>query len=256
MKKLVYILMLIVVFIGIESLADENVTKQDIKDLNSSIIKKIDAMDKYSAIKSHLVPIKDIEFLYDVNIGKDYTFVDKDISIIYNIFQGDEVIDKRTHIALQNVNIGKYKLLAVEEVLELNATRSLSLKERLDKAYKAIGYDDWDEDRIKFIVTTNYVQGLDEVVTGVGAEVFPSYRKYISGNIDLLRRYAIYISVANSNKADDPIYSMGVNIELQNGFGINIGAAHYSIDEKEELKMAVGVVLSSDLWKKIFNLEE
>jgi len=266
MKKLLFVMLLGMMTVSTCIGASENATKEDIENLHSSIIKKIDSLkeDNYG-----LVPVKDIDFLYDITIGGDYMFsnnvsilgVDKKIFIDYEEFGvfnwfPDYRVKNENNTTIEVININEYKLQAVEEVLKLKNEDNSTVKSRISAAYEALDYKDWNRDRIKFIVTTNYVKGLDEVVHGVGVEVFPAYKKYISGNIDLIRRYAPYISIGNSDKVDDQVYSMGINIELQNGFGINVGAATYSIDEKRRTKFTCGVVLSSDLWRKLLSLEK
>ncbi len=244
-----------------------------------SASKKLENIEKRlnkleNAPKNRLVPADDIEFLYDVVVKGDYKFtppiiLDRDTKVlgihdegffgnwVVQIKDNDKQYDSKT-------NVNDYKLLAVEHTLKLKTdTNTSELIPRIDKIYEEINYKNWDEDRIRFAVFTNYVPQLKSIVYSAGIMTFPSYKKYKPGRVDLLRRYAPYISVGTSANSDEVeingnIFTFGVNFEVQDGFGINCGYSIYDYRTDKNAafghgeSVSYGVTLSSDLWKRLF----
>ncbi len=234
--------------------------------------------------KNHLVTVKDIDFLYDAVVDGDYLFVPpvkaEGVGDVMGIYEGHWYqfytdshikINAEGVVTEESASITKYKLCAIEKTLglqdgdfdcETDDSKSKQV-ERIQKVYEELNYSNWDEDRVRFMVLTNYISGLESMSYNIGVMAFPSYKKYRSGDLDLLNRYAVYIAAGNSTnqesvEVDGTIYSVGINIELQDGFGLNIGYATYygrtaeTDDFQHGESVTYGITLSSDLWKSLF----
>lgn len=212
--------------------------------------------------KNHIVVSDDIEFLYDNYLNGSYTFkklnclngnsiaIDDGIGTF-----GDRLIcinkEGLETNELEFENLVEYKLLAIEESQKIKTSDKTKV-ERISSLYKRLNFNDWEDDRIKFIVTLNNIEELDEVLPSFGLMVFPSYRKYMPGNFDLLRRTAAYVTIGNSANSDSQVYSTGLNFEIQNGVGINIGYSMFNINGESKDSVTAGITLSTDLWKSLF----
>ena len=278
----------------------ESQTIQEIEKLRAEIAKNSqdikNKMDKIQYDHKNIIVIyKDIDTLYDFVIGGDYTFKKMRYYPSGNIIQPQSCdnnasvlgIDTSTWFPewlredfLFNKNgnkiktsvgaVDRFKLLAIEEKLSINedGNDTNDTVSRIKNIYEKINFNDWDRDRIQFTVMEDYIAKEPAALTSVGILVFPSYKKSIPGNLDLTRRYALYFAIGSASAFDNQIsfnsavYSAGINIEIQKGFGLHAGWTYYSLKNSTvdqnfhaEDSFIFGVTLSSELWKNLFNLK-
>lgn len=240
--------------------------------------KKIDEKNGL-IVKNKIVIKKDISFLYDSVIGRDYIFKDKlcktgttnyRLKINSGFFKDDlkcsNVISNKAEDFGSFENIDNMKMLAIERslfgydeniissVLIINSkiADEKDMEKRVNRVYEKLNYHNWSSDRIRFIVNLSYIDKLEQTVPSLGIMVFPAYTKYIPGNFSIIRRYAPYLTIGDSSKVDSNIYTVGINIEIQDGFGVNIGYSTYDINDSNKDSLTYGIILSSDLWNKFF----
>jgi len=282
MKKLYFFLLIITLLVS--SLSGSEDINKSIFDLDSRVSK----LESYQTDNRKVV-YKDIDSLYDYIIGGDYKFKTEDnstnvIGISYKYFCfNDKVVYAKNVTDSWSCfdgdlydNISEYKLKAIEEVLNKNCNKKECIDSnsstivKIDKIYNLINFKDWNRDRIQFMVLTNYVEKANSPMISIGVLAYPSYKKYIPGKFDFWRRYAFYLGVGKINSFDNLkeysslAYSVGINIEIQKGFGINFGCALYSYndlsnvanDTHVEKSFTYGIVLSSELWKNLFNFNK
>lgn len=232
----------------------------DINQTVSDLKVRVNNLENVVGIKNRFIPAKDADVLYKIVFGDNNVTIngysikfDRSYKYKFNPwYEGELVKNNDTDCSDANKSMMEVKLEAVESALKISDVTGKSLNTRIRDVYAELNYDDWDRDRIRFVVLTNYVEGIGKVVPSIGVEVFPSYKKYIPGNLDFSRRYAIYLGVGQTEKVDNAVYSVGINIEIQNGFGINFGGATYTIDNNKHTNLTYGIVLSSEIWKALF----
>lgn len=289
----IFIFMLLFSNYLIASDGDENTTvkldtlQETMEKSFADINKHLDSIQYQQ--QNRIVPYKDIESLYDYVIGSDYTFktprcypdgsasstCDKNVSKIDAYYalawiDNDKLIFVNANVSEDDTGaVNRFKLLAMEECLfnEQNGstTGNNTTKERIQRIYEEINYKDWDQDRIRFIVLTDYLMKRSASMVSAGVQVFPSYRKYIPGNVNLPQRYSLYFAIGAMNNSNDNYeykgvsYSSGLNLEIQKGFGIHLGWAFYTINDpsvsdkfNNEDSLVAGISLSSELWKNLF----
>lgn len=263
MKHVLWISFIIILSSSV--FAENNVTtlEERVKSLENTVYNK-----------NRLVPYKDIDYLYEVVVDQDeyqfenavkFTEESNITKVKWNkSFWGADtytfIDDRGKQIPLTSNDV---VLTAIEEDLNIEKESNTTTIKRINKIYKELNCEDWDTDRIRVMTTLNQITRINTVAYGFGIMVFPSYQKYIPGRFDLLRRYAIYVSLGKALeereiKIDGAIYSAGVNIELQNGFGVNIGYSLYSVSKdmtdnyKQEGSLSLGITLSTDLFRVLF----
>ncbi len=248
----------------------EKKVKKEFNNINDRLLK----LENFKQ-KNRMVVYKDIESIYDFVIGDDYTFKNAEgnvTGIVYKNFCFYDGVKYKDGNSSTDDNTNKYKLLAVEEVLNEGCNDETFLDsntttiKRIKNIYEKINFHDWDRDRIQFTVLTNYVTKESAPMVSIGILAYPSYKKYIPGKFDFWRRYAVYLGLGQIESLDDTkefnslAYSAGISVELQKGFGLNFGGVMYSAKDtssntafKTEKSLTLGVTLSSELWKNLFS---
>ena len=259
---------------------------KNIQDVNT----RLDKLEKGQQ-DNRLVIYKDIDSIYDYVIGDDYKFKSDSETNVTGIYYKpwwykDTVVYKNTTSSVRDTwfyfdgklegEVSKYKLLAVEESLNVKyklhppLDSNSTTVERIEKIYTILKYDDWNRDRIQFTILTNYVTKEKAPMISIGVLAFGSYKKYIPGKFDFWRRYAFYLGIGKIESLDETheyssiAYSTGINVEIQKGFGLNLGWALYSAKNLSvvtnptttENSYTWGVTLSSELWKNLFNFNK
>lgn len=167
----------------------------------------------------------------------------------------------------------KYKLLAVEEVLGLpcneacncNSGEGKDIIPRINRAQKKIRNYDWERDHLRFALMASYINDIDAIATSLILHAYPSYRRFIPGQIDLFRRTSFFFGLGTSgtnikdSDIEGPIYSYGIGFDIREGIGLTVGGSTYTIkdstNDSEDVKTnwTAGVTLTSELWKALFN---
>ena len=261
----IVVLSLVFFFLSLNSLAAE-ISEQLLKE-NQDLRDRLTVLEK-DKIKNKIVIDQDIEFLYRSIINSNYVFK-TDSSLCKNSKLAIEYktkwlalkdiskincINETTHslmntLKYEDKNI--HKLDAIEEKLGITSNNN-EVVVRIKNVYETINYSNWDQDRIRFMVLANYIEKEKQVVPSIGIIVFPSYKKYIPGHFALLHRTSLFLAYGQKDEVKN-LYSTGLNFEIQDGFGINVAYSIYEKNNENKNSLSFGFVLSSDLWKKLFN---
>lgn len=160
------------------------------------------------------------------------------------------------------------KLAAVEEFLGLTSTQANTkqkLVDRIDSAYKEVGYDYWKNDRIRFALVAQHVNRLDTMSTALAVHAYPTYRSFAPNRVDLWRRMSFFLAVSAIDKPDGlediktPSYAAGIAFDITHGIAITFGYGVYktkqdaSSDFVEDGSVMGGISLTSELWEKLFS---
>jgi len=155
----------------------------------------------------------------------------------------------------------EYKMIAVEKVLGLEPGGNDDIIERIEGAHKEIKNYDWARDYLRFGILANYIPDLEATAASISLSAYPSYRRFMPGTPDPLRRMSFFLAVGTASteggkwESKGIVYSYGLGIDLVKGVGLNIGRSVYSSrqsateDYQLDKSWSFGICLSSELWK-------
>jgi len=244
-----------------------------------SLLERVEALEKKEFLKM-LRPGKDIEFLYESVVGygvhkiektpecinelKDYA--DKAVKYrLSTIFLRDELQDITGSVVKGTTMPILCKLAAVEKILGTSGTAGSTTKARINHAYTAINNTDWKSDRLRFGLKAADVDKLNGISTSIILHAYPTYRRFMPGRLDLIRRTSFFVSAGTLTDEGDevetkgPIYSAGLGFDVAKGFTVLVGYSLYQKKEKggttfsQGESIEYGISLTSELWKGLFN---
>lgn len=234
------------------------------------LAEKVDMLN--AGIKPKIIrPNKEVDFLYEAIIGDSY----KPKNLLYNgqsilkiepgFFSTKMTTNQTKDIKLTDSEAINYEMLAVEEVLGLGNHENEEIIERIKRAQKKIRNYDWERDHLRFALMASYVNDIDAIATSLILHAYPSYRRFIPGKPDPLRRISFFFGLGTSgtnikdSDIEGPIYSYGLGFDIREGIGLTVGGSTYTIkdstNDSEDVKTnwTAGVTLTSELWKAFFN---
>lgn len=164
-------------------------------------------------------------------------------------------------VELSDSQAMEYKMQAIEKVLDLKSEGKII--ERIDSAHTEIRNYEWAHDYLRFGILVNHIPGINANATSVALNAYPTYRRFMPGNLDLGRRMSLFFaggtaSTAGETEAKGIVYSYGFGLDIIRGVGLAIGMSTYSVrqlgteDYKTENSLSLGICLSSELWKGLF----
>ena len=283
--------------------ADAEETKNS--DTNTQLQNISERVDRLEASKQPkmLAMHKDVDFLFEVVIGDIYDAADKEgflkvsdnqpiktIEIVYHWYRELAAVigvdtdtvkltfadDKPTEVDNKNFTpmLIEAKMQAVEKVLNMQpkSSGSLSLKQRIDRANEEINNKDWQNDDLRFGVSTSYLSDANAIATSVAVHSYFGYRRFTPGKWNLYnigRRFSGFFAVGTGNAMDSssgksadikgPVLSAGIGFDIVKGFALSAGVSIFSYkapaDQDYNLKNSAtfGITLNSDLWRTLFN---
>lgn len=153
-------------------------------------------------------------------------------------------------------------LAKVEQRL-FNSAKTGEPIERINRAYDAVKYEDWQSDQIRFGVYNAYlinpVTKASFVAASVALHGYFSYRRFIPGNFDLGRRFSYFFAigapymVGDNVKISSPVFSTGLGIDLVKGITFSVGGSVYGVEDAVSKTsqvngaISVGITLNTDL---------
>jgi hypothetical protein len=155
----------------------------------------------------------------------------------------------------------EYKMIAVEKVLGLEPGGNDDIIERIEGAHKEIKNYDWARDYLRFGILANYIPDLEATAASISLSAYPSYRRFMPGTFDPLRRMSFFFAVGTATtegskwESEGIVYSYGLGIDLVKGVALNIGRSLYSAREigsehyELDKSWSFGICLSSELWR-------
>ncbi len=165
-------------------------------------------------------------------------------------------------VELSDSQATEYKMLAVEKVLGLES-KGKKIIERIDSAHTEIRNYEWKHDYLRFGILVNYIPGIQANATSIVLSAYPSYRRFMPGNLDLGRRISFFFaggtaSTEGETEAKGIVYSYGFGVDVIRGVGLAIGMSTYRFrevateDYKTKNSFSLGISLNSELWKGLF----
>ena len=280
--------------------ADAETPPNKVDEQLKEISERIDRLEASKQPKM-LAMHKDVDFLFEAVIGDIYDAADKEgflkvsdnkpiktIEIVYHWYRELAAVigvdtdtvkltfgdDKPTEVDNKNFTpmLIEAKMLAVEKVLNIKSESSDTLKKRIGRANEEINNKDWQNDDLRFGVSTSYLSDANAIATSVAVHSYFGYRRFTPGKWNLYnvgRRFSGFFAVGTGNAMDSssgksadikgPVLSAGIGFDIVKGFALSAGVSIFSYkapaDQDYNLKNSAtfGITLNSDLWRALFN---